>query len=162
MSDKKDKARPKSSNKNCTDDTLITIDVAGKDPEIWKNRSQRFHERLINSVKKMLGNDIPASATADKDLRDAVDSLADAAQEKLKKPALMNLERQASIQVLLAEAKEKEANARRTNLEADKLEIEIERERVLESQRVIDLMIQRGELTVVEKDGETLFILRKA
>jgi hypothetical protein len=143
------------------DGMMIAIDVAGKDPDIWVKRSDRFHQRLLNSVKKLFGQDIPASATANIDLRDTVDAIAEGVHEKLKEPLLANVERQASVKVKLAEAKEKEANARRIGLEADKLEIELESERVHESQKMIDLLIQRGELTLIEQNGETIFIYKK-
>ena len=144
------------------DSSLISIEVVGKDAELWDKRGKRFYQRLINSVKQMLGNDIPSSATADKDIKDAVDALAESALERLKGPLLTNLERQASVKSLLAEAREKEANARLIGLKADKLEMEIKRERIHESQRMIDLLIQRGELTIIEREGEIIAIVNKS
>jgi hypothetical protein len=141
-------------------DALIAIDIQGKSPEIWAHQEPRFYQRLLNSMKRMVGrgNDIPPRATADEEIKDTLDTILSSAQEKLKGPALANLEKQANVAVKLAEAKEREANARRLSLEADKLEMEIEREKVHESQRVIDLMIQRGELLVTERDGVRYFI----
>ena len=51
-----------------------------------------------------------------------------------------------------------------TNLQADRLAMEIEREAIqntLESQKMIDLLIQRGDLIMTERDGELVFIWNK-
>lgn len=143
---------------------LLSVAFEGKDSEIWARQEPRFHQRIFNSLKKMVGQgrDIPASATANDDLKEAIDNVAQSAQEKLKGPQLINLERQANIAVKLAEAKEREANARKIDLEADKLEMEIERAKVHESQAVIELMFQRGELTLLEKDGVTYLVYSRA
>ena len=109
----------------------------------------------------MLGADIPASATANSELQNAADEIAKSAQEVLKKPQLENIERHANIRLKLAEAKEREANARKIALEADILEAEHERQEAHESQKIVDLMIQRGEIIFVERDDEIVFIVKK-
>ncbi|MEM6484718.1 MAG: hypothetical protein AAF662_07035 [Pseudomonadota bacterium] len=138
----------------------IAIDLSGRDHTVWEKRSSRFFERILNSVKKYLGLDIPSGAPTDPKVLDALNSLSDSALATLKSPQLKNLERQASIKVKVAEAREKEALARKIELESDKLEMDIERERVIESQLTIDRLIQRGELTIIEnEDGRLTFIM---
>lgn len=141
---------------------MISVELHGRDIEIWEKRSDRFHERITNSIKKMFGGDIPASATVNNDLKEAIDDLAESAKQKLKTPQLNNIEKQISIQAKYAELKEREARTRKIQLEADMLEIEVERARVLESQKIIDILIQRGELVMKEINGETVFIYKKA
>jgi len=140
---------------------MISVDLHGKDIEIWEKRSDRFHERITNSIKKIFGGDIPASATANEDLKEAIDDLAESAKQKLKTPQLNNIEKQITIRAKYAELKEREARTRKIELEADKLEMEIERAKVLESQKIIDLLIQRGELVMKQINGETVFIYKK-
>lgn len=144
----------------------IAVEVSGKDPVVWTKRKLRFYQRIFNSIRKIFESDIPPAATADTELKTLSDLLAASAFESIKTPVLKNVERQAAIKLMLAEAREKEAaakereaNARKLHLEADLIELEMETKKVLESQRILDLAIQRGELTVIEKDGETLFIV---
>lgn len=144
--------------KGIEEDRTISISASGQDEELWDKRKTRFFQRTMNSVKKMFGNDIPPKATLFPELECMGDQLLETTHERLKGPALVNMERQASVMLKLAEVKEKEANARKTELESDLLEVE--RNRVLESQRHIDLLIQRGELVVSEKDGEVVLIYR--
>ncbi|MEW8439698.1 MAG: hypothetical protein AB2689_16240 [Candidatus Thiodiazotropha taylori] len=144
-----------------TQDNLITIELSGRNPERWKARKPRFLQRIGNSVKKLLGADIKPQFTADEELNNTAEEAIKSAKEAIRKPQLENEERQASIQLKLAEVKEKEAYARRTNLEADMLEIEIESKLIHESQEIIDRLIQRGALIPIEKDGELYFIYNK-
>lgn len=143
-----------------TDTPLIAVEISGRDSAIWEKREPRFNERLTNSVKKVFGADIPPSATAEGDVKDIVDGVADAVNSKLKASTLINLEKQAAIKVKHAEVKEREANARLVNLQADKLALELEREQTHESQKMIDLLIQRGDLIMTECDGEIIFIYK--
>lgn len=142
-------------------ESMLAIEVRGKDTELWERREHRFVNRLLNSFLRLLGADIRPEITANKELLDAAETFAKSAQESLKVPQLKNIEREASIQLKLAEAKEKEAYARKLNLEADKLEMEIERECVLQSQKVIGILIARGELIPIEKDGELMLVYKK-
>lgn len=142
-------------------ENMVAIELCGKNPERWERREPRFIERLKNSFRKLLGADIRPEITANNELLDAADTLAKSAQEALKAPQLHNLERQASVKLKLAEAMEKEANARRTNLEADMLEIEVKSKHIHESQAIIDRLIQRGDLIPVEKDGELFMVYKK-
>lgn len=162
MTDEKKPTTPPH-NRGTTEEKMIAVDVRGKDSSLWEKREPRFTERLLNSFKKLLGADIKPDITANEELLDAADTLAKSALEVIRKPQLRNLERQASIQLKLAEAKEKEANARKVNLEADKLEIDLEiaREQIHISQAIIDLKIQRGELIPIIKDGELTLIYKK-
>lgn len=142
-------------------ESMIAIEVCGKDADLWERREPRLVERLANSFKKLLGADIRPDVTANNELLEAADTIANSAKEVLKVPQLKNLERQASVRLMLAKAKEKEANARKIVLEANKLEMEIEREQVLQSQAIIDRLITRGELIPIEKDGELVLVYKK-
>lgn len=141
-------------------ESMIAVGVTGKDSKVWVDRKPRFLERLINSVKMLFGADIPASATANQEFQDTVDSMAKSAQEALKGPQLVNEERQASINLKLAEAKERAANARKVGLEADLLEAEV-RKTVHESQKIVNLSLQRGELKLFIEDGKITFVFNK-
>lgn len=144
-----------------SNESMMAVEITGKDAGLWERRESRFVERLVNSFKKLLGADIRPEITANNELLDAADAIANSAKEALKAPQLKNLERQAAVRAKLAEAKEKEANARKIGLEADMLEMEIERERVLQSQAIINRLITRGELIPVEKDGELVLVYKK-
>jgi hypothetical protein len=145
------------------DHSLLAIDIQGKDPEIWAHQKPRLYTRIANSVKDLFSqnNDIPPQATANEDIKETIENLAYSAKAKLQSPQLANLERQANINVKLAEVKEREANARKIALEADRLEMDIEREKVHESQKMINILIQRGQLSLVEHEGEMCFILNR-
>lgn len=145
-------------------ESLLSIDLEGRDIQIWEKRRPRFHERLVNSVKMLFGKDIPPSATANEDLKKAIDTMGDSAIEALKAPQLKNLERQASVRVMLAEAREREAQARKIEIETEMMELELDRERrkVHESQQIIERLIQRGELVMLERDGETVLIYKES
>jgi hypothetical protein len=138
---------------------MILLNIAGKDPVRWEKRKPHFLNRLINSVKGMMGTPFDRSNTANEEIQSTFDDIARSAQEVAKAPQLINAERMASITLKLAEAREREAVARKTNLEADMLEDEIKRKEIFESQRVIELLIQRGELLVKESDGQKYIIL---
>lgn len=157
MKDNKNKLKKPES----TEQSLVAVEACGKDSELWAEHNSRFITRLLNSVKNVFNNDIPPKATADNEIHDAIDNAADGLNEKLKGPKLVNQERQANIYKILAEAKEREAAARKLSLESDMIEMELERQKVHESQKMISLLIQRGELKIIEKDGETLFILNQ-
>lgn len=156
-----DKEKPEK-NSDQKNEPMLAVSIVGKNSEIWEKREPRFVERITNSVKKIFGADIPAYATVDEDLKEAAEDLASSAKAAIKTPQLKNLDRQATINLKLAEIKLKEANARKTNLEADLLEQELKmREDVHNSQKYVDLLIQRGELIPVEKEGELIFIYKK-
>lgn len=145
-------------------DQLIVINLSGKDPEIWRQRCKRFYWRIRNSVKRIFNSDIPPLASSDAEIRTVSDLMTTTALGAIKTPALKNMERQAAIRLKLAEAREKEASARMLELEGDKLELQLEgvRRKVLESQRLLDLAIQRGEIVVSEQDGAIVILIREA
>lgn len=140
---------------------MVAIEICGKDPACWEAQEPRFVNRIVNSFKRLFGADIKPDVTANNELLDAADTLAKSAHEALKAPQLYSSERQASIKLKLAEAKEKEASARKVNLEADMLEMEIRKQAIAESQEYIDLLIKRGELIPIEKDGEFFLVYKK-
>ncbi len=141
---------------------MISVSIVGQDQNTWLKREPRFIERILNSVKNFFGSDIPSTATANNEIQEAAENLVESAQQTIKSPQLINLERQANIKVKLAEVKEREANARKTTLEADLIEQEVKlREDVHNSQRIIDLLIQRGELVPIEKNGVMTFVYNK-
>ncbi len=142
-------------------DSLVAIEITGKDLDTWNDRRPRFYERMLNSVINIFKSDIPPSATANKEMKESADDFLRSAQEKIKSPQLVNQERQASISLKLAEAREREANTRKIQLEADKLEMEIEQETVHQSQKTIEILIQRGELELLkEEDGELILLYK--
>lgn len=140
---------------------LIAIEVSGKNKDIWKKRRPRFFQRLINSIKSLFKGDIPPSATANSEILDAADEILHSAQEAIKSPQLINQERQANIKNKYADTKLKEAEARKAALEADILEMEYEREMVHHSQKLIERMIQRGELILLKEDNGEIVLLYK-
>lgn len=137
---------------------FIAVELSGKDKAVWIQRCKRFYDRILNSVRKLHKSDIPPMAKSDSEVRTVSDLLAKTAGAAIRGPLLKNLERQAALRLKVAEAREKEAIARKTELEADKLEFsfEAERNRVLASQHFLDLAIQRGEIVVLEHEGETV------
>ena len=94
-------------------------------------------------------------------IEESIDELVLSAKLKLKGAQISNLERHASISVKLSKAKLNEAETRLKNLEAEKLEAEIERDLVLESQAFIERAFQRGELTSYEENGEIVISYKK-
>lgn len=157
MSDIEDPAKFRSSSEPLSEQ-MLSIDVHGRDREIWEKREPRFVERILNSFKMLFGGDIRPEVTANTELLDAADTMA---KNVLSTPQIKNLERQVAVKLKMAEILEREANARKTSLEADKLAMEIERENVLHSQKVIELAIKRGELVPIKKDGELVIIYTK-
>ena len=55
--------------------SMIAIEIAGKNPEVWALRNERFFDRMVNSFKKFFGYDIPSRATAEGDINDAVEAI---------------------------------------------------------------------------------------
>lgn len=167
MTEKTQQPSPAPMQHDESDEPFISVDVTGIDRETWKEHGSKLSDRLKNTVKKLFGGDIPPRAeTIARDVEGFIDGIAASAHEKLKSSKMVNIERQASIVAKLAEAKERDANARRINLEADKMEMELEEKRkmakVFEAEKAISLMIQRGELTIQESaDGRTLIIYDK-
>ena len=140
---------------------MVVLEISGKEPELWEERQPRFFQRLGNSIKDIFKSDIPTNATANKEIMDTADDLVRSAQEAIKSPQLINQERQASIKKQLAEAKANEAVARKTELEADLLEAEIERDKVHQSQKMIQILIQRGILVPLKQDDGEIVLLYK-
>ena len=105
MTDKEHPAfAPERENKSNND--LMAIDVVGKDLNTWKKHNSKFYDRLKNSVETVFSGNIPIMAEKiKKEITDFVNEATASAHEKLKNPKLINTERQASIEVKLAEKK---------------------------------------------------------
>lgn len=143
---------------DATHENMLSIGIHGRDSDTWGKRGPRFVERIFNSFRSLFSGDVRPEVTANTELLDTADALA---KEVLNAPQLRHLEKQLSIKLKMAEIKEREANARKVGLEADKLEMEIEREQVLKSQKLIELAIKRGELIPVVENGELVLIYKK-
>lgn len=139
----------------------VSIEVSGKNVDTWKEKSPSFFIRLKNSLLKFLGADIKPAYTADNAIINLAENAVESAQALVKNPQLINQERQASIKLKLAEAEEKLANANKTNIESELLSIELERAKIINSQKYIDRLIQRGELVPVEKNGQIYLVYNK-
>jgi uncharacterized protein YbjQ (UPF0145 family) len=161
-----------SSNKIARDEEkLSAINLSGKDPATWEKRKSRLYDRIINTVRHLLGQDEKISEeTVAVDVQNALDSLADNASQRLKGPALVNAERQANIQLKLAQARELNANARLKEIEAaakekditvEELQALIERKEVLASQELVNTLVSEGRLSVINTgDGELVIAYR--
>ena len=141
---------------------LIAVETYGNDIVIWNDHKPRFLKRLWNTIKSPFNKGYPEEETANNEINDIIDNVADGINERLRSPSLVNLERQANISKILAET-------RKMNLESDRLEIDNEKERMkaekeklLHSQEIIYRLIENGTIKISEKDGETLIVFDPA
>lgn len=145
-----------------TPTNLMGIEVAGINADLWTEKKSGFLRRMVNSAKNAINSEIPREETANDEILDIIDDLGGSLKALSKKPQYELLERKVSIIAKLAEIKSTEALTRKTQLENDKLELElaVKFEKWSESQEYIKRKIQRGELTIQEIDGEHVFIFK--
>lgn len=141
------------------DADYLAIDLNPKNLSIWEKAKNRFTTRVFSIFNNIKNWKLTKKTTVSQETGYAFENLIASSQAILQKPRLTNIEKQASIKLKLAEVKKLEAEARLINAQADEKNIAIEQaKQIRESQEKISILIKRGELIPIQKDGQLIFI----
>ena len=145
--------KPKDS-KSDSNGLFVSIDLTGKDKEIWDRQRPKFVARLINNIKSLWDSQVPGRTTVHEEAKKTLFDLAASAQDIIKSPQLKNMEKEAEIIKKMSEAKLNNSKARKIDAEAALIE------EVHNSQKVIESLMNKGELYPEIKDGKLHIIFK--
>lgn len=134
-------------------ESFLAIDLVGKNKNIWEARRPRFIVRLINKIRSLWNSQVPGRSTLHEESKFALTNLVASAQEVIKSPQMKNMERQAEIVKKLSEANLNNSNAKKIDAETELIQ-------VLNSQKIVESLIKKGELYPEVKDGKLNIIFK--
>ena len=146
-------------------ESMIAVDVVGKDQGVWEKRKNRFLERIHNTLESVLNSEIPGRGKIHEEAAELLKNAVESMQAIVKKPQLTNIEKTASINRALSEMRLRNAEADQIELNNELLKSEVEDkkwnmelQRTLHSQEYLKRLMLSGELYAQNDEGKLTFI----